>query len=68
MATGGAGRHRGRGLADPRKPTRRARPPRSGSIAPTSSVGRIDVNKGCAELFDYFTQYAGRSDRPLDRC
>ena len=29
-------------------------------------VGRIDVNKGCAELFDYFMQYAGRSDRPLD--
>ena len=29
-------------------------------------VGRIDVNKGCAELFDYFTQYAGRSDRRLD--
>ena len=29
-------------------------------------VGRIDVNKGCAELFDYFSQYAARSDRPLD--
>jgi glycosyltransferase involved in cell wall biosynthesis len=29
-------------------------------------VGRIDVNKGCAELFDYFQQYASRSDRPLD--
>ena len=29
-------------------------------------VGRIDVNKGCAELFDYFEQYASRGDRPLD--
>ena len=29
-------------------------------------VGRIDVNKGCAELFDYFLQYAGQADRPLD--
>jgi glycosyltransferase involved in cell wall biosynthesis len=29
-------------------------------------VGRIDVNKGCAELFDYFLQYAGRTERPLD--
>ena len=29
-------------------------------------VGRIDVNKGCAELFDYFLQYASRSDRALD--
>ena len=29
-------------------------------------VGRIDVNKGCAELFDYFVQYASRTDRPLD--
>jgi glycosyltransferase involved in cell wall biosynthesis len=29
-------------------------------------VGRIDVNKGCAELFDYFQQYASRGDRPLD--
>ena len=29
-------------------------------------VGRIDVNKGCAELFDYFQQYASRSDRALD--
>jgi glycosyltransferase involved in cell wall biosynthesis len=29
-------------------------------------VGRIDVNKGCAELFDYFLEYANRADRPLD--
>jgi glycosyltransferase involved in cell wall biosynthesis len=29
-------------------------------------VGRIDVNKGCVELFDYFLQYASRSDRDLD--
>jgi glycosyltransferase involved in cell wall biosynthesis len=29
-------------------------------------VGRIDVNKGCAELFDYFQRYAERSERPLD--
>jgi glycosyltransferase involved in cell wall biosynthesis len=29
-------------------------------------VGRIDVNKGCAELFDYYLQYASRSDRALD--
>lgn len=28
-------------------------------------AGRIDVNKGCAELFDFFTQYATGS-RPLD--
>jgi glycosyltransferase involved in cell wall biosynthesis len=29
-------------------------------------VGRIDVNKGCAELFEYFQQYANRSDHLLD--
>ena len=29
-------------------------------------VGRIDANKGCAELFDFFTHYAGASSRPLD--
>jgi glycosyltransferase involved in cell wall biosynthesis len=29
-------------------------------------VGRIDANKGCAELFDFFTRYAGTSTRPLD--
>jgi len=29
-------------------------------------VGRIDVNKGCAELFDYFQQYASRGGGPLD--
>ena len=29
-------------------------------------VGRIDVNKGCAELFDYFQQYARRSNDALD--
>jgi glycosyltransferase involved in cell wall biosynthesis len=29
-------------------------------------VGRIDLNKGCAELFDYFQQYASRTERALD--
>ena len=29
-------------------------------------VGRIDVNKGCAELFEYFLGYADRCDRALD--
>ena len=29
-------------------------------------VGRVDANKGCAELFDFFTQYAATSSRPLD--
>jgi len=29
-------------------------------------VGRIDVNKGCAELFDYFTRFASHSDRAID--
>jgi glycosyltransferase involved in cell wall biosynthesis len=29
-------------------------------------VGRIDINKGCAELFDYFLQYLERSGRELD--
>ena len=29
-------------------------------------VGRIDVNKGCADLFDYFLQYLDRSGRDLD--
>jgi glycosyltransferase involved in cell wall biosynthesis len=29
-------------------------------------VGRIDVNKGCAELFDYFLQYIERTGRDLD--
>ena len=28
-------------------------------------VGRIDVNKGCQELFDFFTLYA-TGDRPID--
>ena len=27
-------------------------------------VGRIDANKGCAELFEYFTQYAATSAHP----
>jgi glycosyltransferase involved in cell wall biosynthesis len=27
-------------------------------------IGRIDANKGCGELFDYFTQYAAVSARP----
>ena len=29
-------------------------------------VGRIDSNKGCAELFDGFRQYLARSDRAVD--
>ncbi len=29
-------------------------------------VGRIDVNKGCGELFDYFTRFCAHQDRPLD--
>jgi glycosyltransferase involved in cell wall biosynthesis len=29
-------------------------------------VGRIDVNKGCAELFDYFMRYANGTERTLD--
>jgi glycosyltransferase involved in cell wall biosynthesis len=29
-------------------------------------VGRIDANKGCAELFDFFLQYLERARRPLD--
>lgn len=29
-------------------------------------VGRIDTNKGCAELFDFFTQYTSRRAVPLD--
>jgi glycosyltransferase involved in cell wall biosynthesis len=29
-------------------------------------VGRIDANKGCAELFDFFVAYASSSPRPLD--
>jgi glycosyltransferase involved in cell wall biosynthesis len=27
-------------------------------------VGRIDANKGCAELFDYFADYAGSTNPP----
>jgi glycosyltransferase involved in cell wall biosynthesis len=27
-------------------------------------VGRIDANKGCAELFDYFVRYAASTPRP----
>ena len=29
-------------------------------------VGRIDANKGCAELFDFFIRYAAQRDAPLD--
>jgi glycosyltransferase involved in cell wall biosynthesis len=29
-------------------------------------VGRIDANKGCAELFEYFSSYAAVSERPVD--
>jgi glycosyltransferase involved in cell wall biosynthesis len=29
-------------------------------------VGRIDVNKGCAELFDHFLHYLDRTGRDLD--
>ncbi len=29
-------------------------------------VGRIDANKGCAELFDFFVRYAAQREAPLD--
>ena len=29
-------------------------------------VGRIDANKGCADLFRQFIEYSGRSSQPLD--
>jgi glycosyltransferase involved in cell wall biosynthesis len=29
-------------------------------------IGRIDPNKGCAEMFDFFQQYVTRSGRELD--
>jgi glycosyltransferase involved in cell wall biosynthesis len=29
-------------------------------------VGRIDANKGCAELFDFFSRYSERRTAPLD--
>lgn len=29
-------------------------------------VGRIDANKGCSEMFDFFLRYIERSARPLD--
>jgi glycosyltransferase involved in cell wall biosynthesis len=29
-------------------------------------VGRIDVNKGCGEMFDFFQHYAARAPRGLD--
>ena len=29
-------------------------------------IGRIDPNKSCAEMFDYFQRYVDRSDRLLD--
>jgi len=29
-------------------------------------VGRIDPNKGCAELFDFFMRYSSTSTQPLD--
>jgi glycosyltransferase involved in cell wall biosynthesis len=29
-------------------------------------VGRIDTNKGCGELFDFFTQYTRVATRPVD--
>jgi glycosyltransferase involved in cell wall biosynthesis len=29
-------------------------------------VGRIDANKGCAHLFDYFTEYLARYQRQVD--
>ena len=29
-------------------------------------LGRIDVNKGCGEMFDYFTRYAERNPRGMD--
>ena len=29
-------------------------------------VGRIDVNKGCGEMFDYFTRYLAESERDVN--
>jgi glycosyltransferase involved in cell wall biosynthesis len=29
-------------------------------------IGRIDPNKGCAEMFDFFQRYLARSERELD--
>ena len=29
-------------------------------------IGRMDANKGCAELFDFFARFAQASSRPLD--
>jgi glycosyltransferase involved in cell wall biosynthesis len=29
-------------------------------------IGRIDANKGCAELFDFFTRYVHERESPLD--
>jgi glycosyltransferase involved in cell wall biosynthesis len=29
-------------------------------------VGRIDINKGCEDLFDYFTRFCARTERLLD--
>ena len=29
-------------------------------------VGRIDANKGCSELFDFFLKYTGTTDQALD--
>ena len=29
-------------------------------------VGRIDANKGCQELFDFFLRYLGASERDLE--
>jgi glycosyltransferase involved in cell wall biosynthesis len=29
-------------------------------------IGRIDANKGCVELFDYFEEYMRRTARPLE--
>ena len=50
-----------------RAPTPGARGARFGLANPfIVYVGRIDANKGCEELFDYFTRFCARTERPLD--
>ena len=48
-------------------PTRRASGRSSASTRPFAIyIGRIDENKGCKELFDYFQRYAAMFPRGLD--
>ena len=71
------GRHRQPGRAGRRGRRRIGRPgrDRSGAVPAASStctgpfaiyIGRIDENKGCAELFAYFQRYAAAFPRGLD--